>query len=244
MAKRALAGRMAADPLTSLPDGLHVGVCGSGSPFPDEKRAGPCTLVVAGSRLFVFDTGSGSVRNIARMGFNTGQVEAVFLTHFHSDHIDALGELMLQRWVSAANTQPVPVHGPASVETVVAGFLQAYSLDRGYRVAHHGAATVPPGGFGGRALPFDTGPEHRITLVKEPDLEIVAFDVDHDPVHPAVGYRIRYKDRSVVLSGDTRKSAAPCSARRPTSTCWSMRRCLLAWWRCSRPVPQRRAAPT
>jgi len=208
LVKRVAADRLAADALGGLPDGLHVGLCGAGSPFPDDKRAGPCTLVVAGSRLFVFDAGNASTRNIGRMGFDHGRIEAIFLTHFHSDHIDGLGELMLQRWVAGANAEPVPVLGPAGVEKVVAGIMQAYAQDQGYRVAHHGERTVPAGGFGGAARPFAPGPDGRAVLLKDADLEIVAFVVDHAPVDPSVGYRIRYKGRSVVLSGDTKKSAA------------------------------------
>ncbi len=208
LVQRIAARQLGIDALTELPDGLHVGLCGAGSPFPDEKRSGPCTLVVAGKRLFVFDAGAGSARNIGKMGFNHGRIEAIFLTHFHSDHIDGLGELMLQRWVSASNTAPVPVYGPAGVEAVVAGLMQAYAQDQHYRVAHHGEAVMPSSGTGGKALPFATEPTGRVVLLKDGDLEIAAFSVDHAPVHPAVGYRITYKGRSVVLSGDTKKSAA------------------------------------
>jgi ribonuclease Z len=208
LAKRAAASRLAADPLTELPDGLHLGICGAGSPFPDEKRSAPCNLVLAGQRLFVFDAGAGSARNIGRMGFNHGRIEAVFLTHFHSDHIDGLGELMLQRWVSVGNKTPLPLFGPEGVEQVLAGFMQAYAHDRGHRVAHHGDATVPNSGFGGLPRPFAMGVDGRVVLLKEADLEIVAFTVDHAPARPAVGYRISYKGRSLVLSGDTKKSGA------------------------------------
>jgi ribonuclease Z len=143
------------------------------------------------------------------MRFNPGELEALFLTHFHSDHIDGVGELLLQRWVAGSRAQPLPVYGPVGVERIVAGLMQVYAQDMTYRVAHHGAATVPPGGFGADARPFvPTGPEARVVLIDEPDLEIVAFHVDHAPVDAAVGYRIRYKDRTLVISGDTRKSAA------------------------------------
>lgn len=200
--------RLAADPLTDLGDGLHVGLCGAGSPLQDSERSGPCTLVIAGRRLFLFDAGASASRNIVRMGFNPGDLEALFLTHFHSDHIDGLGEVMLQRWAGGSRSEPLPVHGPTGVEEVLAGFVQAYTPDKGYRVAHHGPEVVPPAGFGGAAHAFASAePDGRVVLVAEPDLEIVAFTVEHEPVHPAVGYRIRYKDRTVVLSGDTRKSA-------------------------------------
>jgi ribonuclease Z len=208
VAKRVVAGRLAADLLNTLPDGLHVGVCGAGSPFPDDRRSGPCTTVVAGKRLFVFDAGSGSARNIGKLGFVHGRIEAIFLTHFHSDHIDGLGELLLQRWVSTANAAPVPVFGPPGVYQVVAGLRLAYAQDQHYRVAHHNDATVPASGFGAVAQTFTPGSDGRVVVLKDADLEIVAFNVDHAPIHPAVGYRISYKGRSVVLSGDTKKSPA------------------------------------
>jgi ribonuclease Z len=198
-----------ADPLQSLADGLHVGLCGAGSPFPDAKRSGPCTVVVAGQRMFVFDAGSGASRNIALMRLNAGQIEALFLTHFHSDHIDGMGELMMQRWIQRNAQEALPVHGPEGLEKVLQGFKDAYTLDKGYRSGHHGEAVAPAAGFAGLARPFtlpaDTG---RQVLLSEPDLEIVAFRVSHGPVHPAVGYRIRYKERTLVISGDTSKSLA------------------------------------
>lgn len=212
IAARVVRAHLGADLATELPDGLHVGVCGAGSPFPDELRLGPCTAVLAGKRLFIFDAGSGSARHIGKLGFLAGQVEGVFLTHFHSDHIDGLGELLLQRWIQGGHHRPPVVTGPEGVEQVVAGFVQAYTPDRGYRVEHHGDATVPASGFGATARAFKGG--ETTVLLKEGDLEISAFPVQHAPVHPAVGYKIRYKNRSVVISGDTRKSPSLLTAAR------------------------------
>ncbi len=131
MAERRLAG----DPLADLGDGLHVGLCGAGSPLQDAERSGPCTLVIAGRRQFLFDAGASASRNLVRMGFNPGDLEALFLTHFHSDHIDGLGEVMLQRWAGGSRSEPLPVYGPAGVDDVLAGFTQAYTPDKAYRVA-------------------------------------------------------------------------------------------------------------
>jgi ribonuclease Z len=207
VAKRVTAERMSSNPLKDLPDGLHIAVCGAGSPMPDEKRGGPCTLVIAGQQLFVFDTGNTSARNINKMGFNAGNIQGIFLTHFHSDHIDGLGELLLQRWVSNSNAQPVTVHGPEGVSTVVNGFMQAYSLDRGYRVAHHGESVLPPSGFGATPKTFGLQDDKATLVFESPDTQIFAFSVSHAPIHPAVGYKIIYKDRSMVISGDTTPSA-------------------------------------
>ncbi|MFM8375867.1 MAG: MBL fold metallo-hydrolase [Phenylobacterium sp.] len=204
---------LAASPGDRLPDGLHVVLCGSGSPMPDPGRAGPCTAVIAGKRLFVFDAGAGSVRNLTLMGLPPARAERVFLTHLHSDHIDGLGELMLQHWAGGASKTPLVVQGPEGVQMVVTGLMTAYSPDRGYRIAHHGEAVVPPSGFGGAALPFAPGRD-PVTLLDEPDLKIRAFAVDHAPVSPAVGYVIDYKGRRAVISGDTRIAASVEQAAR------------------------------
>ena len=51
------------DTIATLPDGLHAGLCGTGSPYPDPTRAGPCTAIVAGRRLFIVDVGRGAARS-------------------------------------------------------------------------------------------------------------------------------------------------------------------------------------
>jgi ribonuclease Z len=199
---------MAGDPIAALPDGLHVGLCGSGSPMPDPTRAGPCTVLVAGRQVFVVDSGEGSTKVLSLMNLPPARVSAIFITHYHSDHIADLGELMLQRWASGAATSPVPVYGPTGVDALVAGYMQAYALDSGYRVKHHGPKVVPPSGFGGVPHSFPmtkTAPD--VTLIDTPDLKVVAFPVDHGPVDPAVGYKFTYKGRTVVVSGDTIPSA-------------------------------------
>src|SRR3546814_8698585 len=94
--------------------------------------------------MFVVDAGEGGARNISLMGLPNPRIRALFLTHYHSDHIDGLGPMMLMRWVASGNSSPLPVHGPEGVEAVIAGFNAAYAADNGYRTAHHGATVTPP----------------------------------------------------------------------------------------------------
>jgi ribonuclease Z len=187
------------------PDGLYAGLAGSGGPLPEASRVQTCVGVVAGEHTYIVDAGEGGVRNLSLMGFKLGRADAVLLTHFHSDHIADLGELMLQHWAGGSNDKPLDVIGPAGVESVVAGFNQAYKLDAGYRVAHHGEKTVPPSGAGGLAKPFSLSAEEDAStvIIDRDGVRITAFKVNHAPVYPAVGYRFDYKGRSLVLSGDT-----------------------------------------
>jgi ribonuclease Z len=140
-------------------DGLYAGLCGSGTPMPEIRRAGPCIAVLAGEHFFIVDAGQGSARNVLLMKFPIGKADAILLTHFHSDHIADLGEMELQRWAGGSNNSPVEVIGPKGVESVVEGFNLAYRLDAGYRVAHHGPETMPPSGAGGVAKPFELSSE-------------------------------------------------------------------------------------
>jgi len=194
--------------LDTLPDGLSVLLCGAGGPLPDPVRSGPCVAVVAGHNLVIVDAGTGGARNLNPMGLPAGQVDAVFLTHFHSDHIDGLGEMATLRWVTAAHTEPLSVHGPVGVEAVVAGFNQAYALDAVYRHAHHGDSVAPLSGHGMQAVTHTQPPEGEALVVYQNDgLEVKMIRVEHQPVEPAVGYLFTYKGRSALVSGDTVKSA-------------------------------------
>ncbi len=205
--RRAAESNLSADPIGALPDGLHVVLCGAGSPLPDPARSGPCTAVIAGRTFLVVDAGSGAGRNLVRMGLAPGQLEALFLTHFHSDHIDGMGELAMLRWANAGREAPLAVFGAAGVEEVVEGFDGAYQQDSAYRTAHHGAAIAPPSGAGMTARPFVLPEPGEPLVVFEGDgVKVTAFRVNHEPVVPAVGYRFDYGGRSVVISGDTKPS--------------------------------------
>ena len=184
--------------ISNLPDSLHVILIGTGSPLADPSRAGPSTAVIAGKRLFIIDSGGGAVRKMGEIGLPPAATERVLLTHYHSDHIDGLGELMLQRWAGGGYNQPLPIHGPKGVSDVVTGLNTAYAKDKDFRIAHHGADIVPPSGFGGTPVALEPG-----IVMEGSGVKISAFAVDHEPVSPAVGYRFDYKGRSVVITGDT-----------------------------------------
>jgi ribonuclease Z len=211
--QRAVEQNTGRDMIAKLEDGLHVGLCGTGSPMPNPDRAGPCNVVIAGDQMFLVDIGEGGNRVLNLMGINPAQLDGLLLTHFHSDHIDGLGPLMLFHWTRGAATAPLPVHGPAGVEAIIDGFNAAYATDDMYRIAHHGEEVVPSSGGGAVALPFDMMSTRQVVLQQD-GLTITAFTVDHAPIEPAVGYRFDYGERSVCISGDTSKSAnleAVCS---------------------------------
>ena len=208
LVERAAARALAGDRTDLLEDGsLHVILCGTGSPLADAGRAGPCTAILGAGHFLLVDAGPGSQRELALRRLPRARLEAILLTHFHSDHIGELGEARLQSWVAGRRT-PLAVYGPPGVEEVVAGFEQAYAPDTGYRVAHHGAEAMPP--EAGRSVAWTIAlqdPDEAGLVFEADGLRVLAFAVDHAPAEPTYGYRIELAGRAVVLSGDTKKSA-------------------------------------
>jgi ribonuclease Z len=180
-------------------DGMRVVICGSGSPLGNvSDRAQACVAVITPEHLFLFDVGARSPLRIAQARLPMNRLGGVFLTHFHSDHIAGLPDVNLASWVQGRRAS-LEVHGPAGIDTVIAGLNQAYQLDRGYRVAHHGSDLLPPGAGSMTAVQFTPGE----VVWQDGLLTVTSFMVDHTPVSPAVGYRVDYGGRSVVISGDT-----------------------------------------
>lgn len=192
-----------------LNDGkIHVVLCGTAAALPDKDRAGACTAVIAGGQFWLVDTGPGSWRNVDQLNLPISKLSGVLITHFHSDHINDLGEAITQSWI-AGRSKPLDVYGPQGINDVVGGFQQAFSHDKKYRVDHHGADYMPPAGAEALAhvIPTPEGVE-AVAVVERDGLKISAFRVNHAPIDYAYGYRFDYRGKVVVISGDTRKNAA------------------------------------
>ena len=124
--------------------GLTVTTLGTGSPLPDPSRAGPSTLVQAGSTRLLVDAGRGVLMRLAASGVLPVMLDAVLLTHLHSDHITDLNDVITTHWVMSLRPTPLHGYGPAPTREVVDGILAMLAPDIGYRVAHHDDLTWTP----------------------------------------------------------------------------------------------------
>ena len=190
-----------------LRDGkLHIFLLGSGGPFNNEKRVSSSIAVIAGGEFLLFDVGPGTYRNADLLRLPVVQLSGIFISHFHSDHIGDLGEVNIMSWASG-RTKPLEVFGPKGVDKVVNGFKMAYEYDTRYRIAHHGEEIVPPeaGVPISKTITIQDSNERELCFDRN-GLKIYAFEVDHSPVNPAVGYRIEYQGVIVAITGDTIKT--------------------------------------
>lgn len=194
-------------------DNLDIVFCGTASPMGASDRAQSCIAIMAGEQVVLIDSGARSAAKATAAALPLGDLSGIFLTHFHSDHIAALGEMHLQSWAQGRDGK-LKVYGGPGVEQVVAGFNLAYGQDYVYRTEHHSEALMPSKNAGLEAQRFSIPESGMNEIYNEGGLKISAFKVPHEPVRPAVGYRLDYKGRSVVVSGDTSKSSAIVAASR------------------------------
>ena len=181
-------------------DALTAVVCGSRSPINDPARAETCILIQAGKDIYIFDTGGGSIANLHNWNTPWDRVKAIFYSHLHSDHIFDIADFHQATWINGGRKSKQKVYGPEGVQMLTDGIELAYTKDYFFRNEHHGDTIAPLNVAG-----FDT---HTVdlnnpVLVEDGNLKITAYGVSHDPVDPALGYRIDYKGRSVSISGDT-----------------------------------------
>ena len=185
---------------------MDITLLGTGGPLPDAHRAGPATLVRTGGVNLLVDAGRGVLMRLAAAGLGAAQVDAVLLTHLHSDHITDLGDLVTTRWITSFAPSPLRVFGPVGTERHLEHLMDSLADDVSFRMAHHpDLAWNPPMVVTEVDL---VGPEPTEVWRTETDPAVVvsAGPTDHRPVHPSIGWRVDDGSASVVLAGDT----VPC----------------------------------
>ena len=189
-------------PSSNLPeeDSLSAVICGSRSPIPSPGRAQTCVMVRAGENIYIVDIGDGSSSNLRNWGIPFNKIKSVLLTHLHSDHISDLADLHQASWIMQRRKAKLDVYGPQGVGLVTKGFEAAYEPDYFFRNTHHGDQIAPLDVAGLNPHTVDL---NQPKIIDEDGLIVTAFEVVHDPVKPALGYRFDYKGRSLVISGDT-----------------------------------------
>jgi ribonuclease Z len=178
---------------------IRVTLLGTGSPAPAANRFGPSILVEAGSEKLLFDAGRGAIQRLTQAKVAWQDIDGVFFTHLHSDHVVGFPDAWLTGWlVGAGRERALEVRGPRGTRAMVRHLQQAYAFDISIRQSDDRAAAA---GIEVHARDVVAG-----VVLERNGVKVTAFDVDHFPVTPAFGYRIDYRGHSVVLSGDTRYS--------------------------------------
>jgi len=184
---------------------FEVLMCGTGSPQFQLDRAQPCTAVLVGGQMLLFDSGQGAAQSLQRWEAPLVKLDHIFLTHLHSDHTSGVGDVLHNSWLYGRK-QNVSVMGPPGTKTFMEGVDQTFIADLEERWKTVGKE------FGEFTASLADVQEiavlgsELVTVYKKNGVNVTAFKVDHPSWDSAYGYRIDYADKTVVISGDTRYS--------------------------------------
>jgi ribonuclease Z len=174
---------------------LRVTLLGTGCPVVSTERHGPATLVESDAAVLLVDCGSGVTQRLLEHGARGRDIDALLLTHLHSDHIVDLFQLIISSW-HQGRERPLRVYGPKGTQRYVDGLLKLWQRESKQRTKHE-------------QRPSTTGLEVEVVEI-EPGvlfligpLTVTAVEVDHRPVYPAFGFAFEAHGRRAVISGDT-----------------------------------------
>jgi ribonuclease BN (tRNA processing enzyme) len=165
---------------------MRLTVVGCSGSFPGPESAASCYLLEAEGFRLIIDMGNGSLGALQRYAPLFG-IDAVLLSHLHSDHCVDLYSYSVARTYSPDGPQPpIPVYGPA-------GTADRISLIHG------------PGGDTGvtKRFSFETLEPGRVTIGP---FDVRLVRVNH-PVE-TFAFRFSHGGRSIVYTGDTGETEA------------------------------------
>jgi ribonuclease Z len=177
-------------------DTMRVTLLGTGTQIPNAERFGSAILVEVAGKKLLFDCGRGVVIRLAQAQISPKDIDGLFLTHLHSDHVVGIPDLWLSGWLLGRN-RPLQIWGPPGTHNMAEHLTQAFGFD--IRIRQAGPDPLP-----GEGVEIDAKEVAQGEIYNDASTRVSAFLVDHGTVKPAFGYRVDSAGHSVVISGDTK----------------------------------------
>jgi len=150
-----------------------------------------------------FDAGRATVMRLIGAGSTPAALHALFLTHYHNDHVVGLQDVALSHWTMDVfdEAELLPIYAPnGSTTRFCERMLELWDHDLEVRALHNHREPRPKveiRGFDAPAVP------EQVWASADGKVRVVAGEVRHEPVEGAVGYRVETPDGVVAISGDT-----------------------------------------
>ena len=185
---------------------MKLTLLGTGCPVVSTERYGPAQLIEHEGRRVLVDCGSGVTQRLLAAGVPGRDLDALLLTHLHSDHIVDLFQVIISSWHQGRD-RPQQVYGPPGTKAYVDGLMALWRPELAQRIAHERRPSVA-------ALEVQVSEIAPGPVLELGGLSVQAVRVDHAPVKHAFGFVFEGGGRRLALSGDTRRCPALIAAAR------------------------------
>ena len=184
--------------------GMSLITVGTAAPLPGE-RSQSCNAIFVNGQFLIFDLGRGAAGAIERLRLPQQFVSAVFISHWHSDHYLDLPHFVNRSWMLGRKSQ-LNIYGPNPIDSILRGMQAFLYKDQEFREEHHGESVLNRSSASSIPHLIDLKTDEEFMVYNKDGVTVSAFRVNHNPIDPSFGFKVKYEGRSIVISGDTKKS--------------------------------------
>jgi ribonuclease BN (tRNA processing enzyme) len=187
-------------------EGVALQILGSGGPIADDGRASSGYVVwIDGQSRVLIDAGGGTFLRFGEAGADFAQLDFVGLSHFHTDHSVDFPALLKSGYFSSRD-RPLAVAGPGAggpfpgLEAYLDSLLEAGSGAYAYLSGYlDGSGDLVK--LEAVEVARDEAAPVRVFGADDDEVRVDALPVPHGIV-PALGFRVRTGDATLVFSSD------------------------------------------
>ncbi|MBI2542162.1 MBL fold metallo-hydrolase [Candidatus Woesearchaeota archaeon] len=163
---------------------MKLAILGSGTAAPLLDRNCAGYLLEAGNEKLLLDSGPGTIRRLLEVNADLFEIGHIFYTHLHNDHVNDLGAIIWSSNYGGNRKKPLSLYGPK-------GFKEYYIILL--------KKLLKP-----TKLNFNMNiHELRNSEIKINNITIKTQPIKHSDTTKSIAYRIRYKNKAFVYTGDT-----------------------------------------
>ncbi len=175
---------------------MDITLLGTGCPIANPDRYGAGNLIRSGEQTFLIDVGSGVTQRLLEAGASSAAIDALFITHMHSDHLVDLYQLLMSSFHQSRDV-PHRIFGPPGIAKFTDGLMELWREERELRIKHEKRASNAA--FDVEVTEFEEG-----VIWDQGGLRVTAVRVEHAPIRHAFGFVFEADCQKVVFSGDTK----------------------------------------
>ncbi len=184
---------------------FQIMLLGTGCPVVSPRRYGAGTLIRCGTHAILVDIGSGVTQRLVEAGSSGAEIDALLITHIHSDHLVDLYQFIISSWHQSRD-RPQVIYGPPGIRKLVDDHMAAWREERDLRIAFEKRTSTAA--FEIEIHEF----EDDGVLFGFEGLSVTAVRVEHHPIPHAFGFVFEADGHKAVLSGDTKRCDALIAA--------------------------------